>query len=75
MTYLTVRKIDGRLMLEIPADLAARLRVEDGGVITVEENGETSVVMTPGDDEVARQVELGLRAMDKFAQTFRDLAR
>lgn len=73
MTYLTVRKIDGRLMLEIPADLAARLRVEEGGVVSVDEAALSVIEDDPA--AVERAVALGLREMDRFEATFRALAK
>ncbi len=75
MTYLTVRKIDGRLMLEIPADLAARLRVEDGGVVTVDDGKGDAVVLSRLEADRAEQVRVAERIMRENDWVLSQLAK
>lgn len=74
-TVLEVKKIGNSLGLILPKDLLARLRLQVGDQLHVVEVTERGIRLSPYDPKHAKAMEIARRAMRKYADTFRALAK
>lgn len=75
VTVLEVKKIGNSLGLILPKDLLARLRLQVGDQLHVVEVTERGIRLSPYDPKHAKAMEIARRAMRKYADTFRALAK
>ncbi len=73
MTIVKVIEIDGQTAVLLPPEIAAALNAKPGANLSLVHASDGAWLAA--DEEVARQVQGGLRAMDKFDQAFRILAK
>lgn len=71
---LKVRKIGNSLGIVLPKDVLAKLNVEEGAELTVTETPD-GVILSPYDDEIARQIEIGRDVMKRYRNALRELAK
>jgi hypothetical protein len=73
MTIVKVIEIDGQTAVLLPPEIAAALNAKPGANLSLVQSSDGAWLAA--DEEVARQVQGGLRAMHKFDQAFRILAK
>ena len=74
-TVLQVRRIGNSLGLILPKELLAQLRLEEGDRLTVVEQPERGLKLTPFDDVHARGIEIARRLMREYSGTLKELAK
>ena len=72
---LQVRRIGNSLGLILPKELLAQLRLEEGDRLTVVEQPERGLKLTPFDDVHARGIEIARRLMREYSGTLKELAK
>jgi putative addiction module antidote len=72
---LKVRRIGDSLGLILPEDLLVRLRLKEGDRLTVVEQTEGGLKLSPYDPTHAKAMEIGRRAFRAYANTFKALAK
>lgn len=75
MNALVVRRLDGRLVLELPDDIAKQIGLAEGDVLSAKREADGTVNLSAYDEKTARQIKHGLRAMSRFEATFKALAQ
>jgi hypothetical protein len=73
MTEVKIVEIDGQTAVLLPPEAAAHLNAKPGGVLSIVHSASGTGLLV-ADEEVARQVAGGVRAMDKFDEAFSSLA-
>jgi putative addiction module antidote len=71
---LKVRRIGNSLGVVLPKEILAKLRVGEGGELTVSDTPD-GVALTGFDDETARQLEMMRDIMNRYRNTLRELAK
>jgi putative addiction module antidote len=71
---LKVRKIGNSLGVVLPKDVLAKLRVGEGDELSVSETQE-GVALTRSDAELQEQIEAARRAMKRYRNALRELAK
>jgi len=71
---LKVRKIGNSLGVVLPKDVLAKLRVREGDELSVSETPE-GVALKRSDDEFQDQIEAARRAMKRYRNALRELAK
>ncbi|WP_119677420.1 AbrB/MazE/SpoVT family DNA-binding domain-containing protein [Indioceanicola profundi] len=74
MTYLFAKRIDGKLYLEIPEEMASRLKIVEGGAVSASDEG-VGVNVIPADDRVAAQLAAAERIMEENFWVLSELAK
>lgn len=72
---LQLRKIGNSIGLILPRDMLARLNLSEGDKLHVVEQSERGLNLSPYDPTHARALELARKAMKRYADTFRELAK
>ncbi|HYD87885.1 MAG TPA: AbrB/MazE/SpoVT family DNA-binding domain-containing protein [Vitreimonas sp.] len=71
---LKVRKIGNSLGVVLPKDVLAKLRVGEGDELTVSDTP-NGVALQPHDAELQEQIEAARRAMKRYRNALRELAK
>ena len=71
---LKVRKIGNSLGVVLPKDVLAKLRVSEGDELSVSETPE-GVMLKRNDAELQEQIEAARRAMKRYRNALRELAK
>jgi len=71
---LKVRKIGNSLGVVLPKDVLAKLKVGEGDELSVSETPE-GVALTRNDAELQEQIEAARRAMKRYRNALRELAK
>lgn len=71
---LKVRRIGNSLGVVLPKDVLAKLNVGEGAELSVTETPD-GVALTAYDDDFNRQLEAGRRAMQRYRNALRELAK
>jgi antitoxin MazE len=74
MAALRLKEVGGAMVVEIPGEVVARLGMKEGDALFLVET-EHGISLTPHSPEIAEQVEIGMKFMDKYEETFKRLAR
>ncbi len=75
VTVLQIRKIGNSLGLILPKELLAQLKLAEGDKLTVVEQPERGIQLSPYEDKHARAMAFARRAFKDYANTFRELAK
>ena len=75
MTALLVRRVDGRLVIELPETLASQVQLREGDTLEAVDVHNGRFSLNTISDAKARQVRLGLAVMERYAQTYAELAK
>ncbi len=71
---LKVRRVGNSLGVVLPKEVLAKLRVGEGDELSVSETPD-GVALSPFDDEIARQIEIGRDLMTRYRNALRELAK
>ncbi len=71
---LKVRRIGNSLGVVLPKEVLAQLRVGEGDVLSVSDTP-GGVLVTPFNDRLQEQIEAGRRAMKRYRNALRELAK
>lgn len=71
---LKVRRIGNSLGVVLPKDVLAKLRVGEGDLLSVSEV-QDGVALRPFNDRLQEQIEAGRRAMKRYRNALRELAK
>ena len=71
---LKVRRIGNSLGVVLPKEVLAKLRVGEGDQLSVSETPE-GVALSPYDEELQRQLDVGRDIMRRYRNTLRELAK
>jgi putative addiction module antidote len=74
MHMLKLTQVGNSVGVILPKELLARLRIDKGDSIYVTESAE-GIVLTPYDPALAAEVEAGREFMQKYRDTFHELAK
>lgn len=75
MTALLVRRVDGRLVIELPETLASQVHLREGDMLEAIDLHSGGFSVNAMSSAKARQMRLGLAAMERFADTYAALAK
>ncbi|MBL8551440.1 MAG: AbrB/MazE/SpoVT family DNA-binding domain-containing protein [Hyphomonadaceae bacterium] len=73
-TTLKVRRVGNSLGVVLPKEVLAKLRVGEGELLSVSEV-EGGVALRPFNDRLQEQIEAGRRAMKRYRNALRELAK
>jgi len=75
MLDLKVRKIGNASGVILPREILNRMHLKDGDKLYLTEAPDGSYRITPYDPEFEKQMALGKKAMSRFRNTLRELAK
>jgi len=75
MLDLKVRKIGNASGVILPREILNRMHLKDGDKLYLTEAPDGSYRITPYDPEFEKQMTLGQKAMSRFRNTLRELAK
>ena len=75
MTALMVRRVDGRLVIELPETLASQVQLREGDTLEAVDIHNGGFSLNALADAKTRQMRLGLAAMERYADTYAELAK
>lgn len=75
MSALKLTQIGNSVGVILPKEMLAKMNVGKGDTVYVSESAEGGYLLSPYDDEFARQMELARSVMKKRRNVLRELAR
>jgi putative addiction module antidote len=72
---LKLRRVGNSVGVVLPKQALAHLNVQEGDTIRVTEAPDGSLRMSPGDPEVARQLDVAQGLIRRYRNTLRELAK
>lgn len=72
---LKIRKIGNSLGVVLPKEALAHLKVEEGDIVSVTEGPDSTLRLSPHNEEVARQMDVVKDIIRRYRDTLRELAK
>ncbi len=73
--YLQLRKIGNSVGLILSKDLLARLHLKEGDKLSIIEQTEHGLKLTPHNPTHSKAMEIARQIMDEYKDTFREIAK